>query len=103
MSQFVANTQVCHNTTFVRESERVYPMIVAEYHRAPRRSTRLAWSTPPGDIRAALIAEIASVSFGPRYRCMIIVGLHVGYRLASLSGPSHRGRAQSRGDCAGCD
>ena len=72
------------------------------YHRAPRRSTRLAWSTPPGDIRAALIAEIASVSFGPRYRYMIIVGLHVGYRLASLSGPSasHRGRAQSRGDCA---
>ena len=102
MSQFVANTQVCHNTTFVRESERVYPMIVADTT-AHRRSTRLAWSTPPGDIRAALIAEIASVSFGPRYRYMIIVGLHVGYRLASLSGPSHRGRAQSRGDCAGCD
>ena len=76
-------------------------MIVADTT-AHRRSTRLAWSTPPGDIRAALIAEIASVSFGPRYRYMIIVGLHVGYRLASLSGPSasHRGRAQSRGDCA---
>ena len=81
-------------------------MIVADTT-AHRRSTRLAWSTPPGDIRAALIAEIASVSFGPRYRYMIIVGLHVGYRLASLSGPSlpltGAGRNRAGTARAGCD